>query len=76
MNFSGLDSQKLLLLSLARCACVKATEMIKFSHYKEAGGKKTVLAKGNNRDNWTLRRDFGGRRSLAVARSAVKLEPG
>src|SRR6185436_16550937 len=29
--------------------------MTRFRHYKEAGGKKTVLGKGNNHDNWTLR---------------------
>ena len=33
----------------------KAAEMIRFRHYKEAAGKKTVLGKGNNHDNWTLR---------------------
>jgi hypothetical protein len=41
----------------------KAAEMIRFRHYKEAGGKKTVLGKGNSHDNWTLRDDLGGRLS-------------
>jgi hypothetical protein len=38
----------------------KAAEMIRFRHYKEAGGKKTVLGKGNSHDNWTLRDDLWG----------------
>lgn len=47
--------------------------MIKFRHYKEAEGKKTVPGEGNDCENWTLRVVLGTG-SLFMARSAANPE--
>ena len=52
----------------------KAAEMIRFSHYKEAVGKKTVLGKGKNRDSSILRVTLG--KETFAAWSAANPEVG